>query len=181
MAVVALPLNSNHVLTNSIRVAAFLIAASIAGPCFAEPSGIEKSGRIQNSNAQWGLNCDPQQRCELAISLKDQNGPISHILIYEVGQKKLLEYLVPLRVNLQKGITLLVDRKKRFETKPLYCDTAGCVGYSPLSPDLLSALRAGKTLELVFQAINDKQVYALPFTLSGFTVKEKQFQIDNNR
>ena len=39
--------------------------------------------------------------------------PVNHLALYKVGDAVVVEYLLPLRINLQKGIFLVMDGKTR--------------------------------------------------------------------
>jgi len=141
-----------------------LIATS-AGAQQAPP--IEKSG--------WRLNCVADGKCELASTQKGHGKLITRLLIYKVGKQTVMEYLVPLGVNLQKGIVVQIDGKWTFPTLALYCNAPGCVGYASLSQEVVRQMKRGALLKLVFSPRGSSQYLAFDYSLEGFTAQYAGF------
>lgn len=116
----------------------------------------------------WEVKCSAEKRCEMQSRYLVENAVAGRLIIYTVGTQPIVEYLLPLRINLLKGVILFVDEKQRFATQPLYCDAPGCVGFAPLTTELLAALRRGGKVELVFTMQGDGRTFAFPFSLIGF-------------
>lgn len=152
------------------RSATFFSALLLAGSTVAyaqqEPSA-EKSG--------WRLNCAAEGKCELGFTQIKDGQLVTRLLIYKVGKKTVMEYLVPLGVNLQKGILLQIDGKPAFPTQSLYCEAPGCVGFAPLSPDLLAQLKRGEQLKLAFSPHAGSTFYAFDYPLDGFSAQYTTF------
>ena len=99
---------------------------------------------------------------------------VSHLLLYSVGTETIIEYLLPLGINLRKGIVIQIDGVN-FPTEALSCDTPGCVGFAPLTPELLERLKAGKALKLAFSPRGSDQFYSFDYSLIGFTAQYDAF------
>ncbi|MDR7033606.1 invasion associated locus B family protein [Mesorhizobium sp. BE184] len=152
------------------RSATFFTALLLAGGtgAFAQQEPLaEKSG--------WRLNCAADGKCELGFTQTNSGQLVTRLLIYKVGKKIVVEYLVPLGVNLQKGILLQIDGKPAFPTQSLYCEAPGCVGFAPLSPDLLAQLKRGAQLKLAFSPHAGSTFYAFDYPLDGFSAQYAAF------
>lgn len=133
------------------------------------------SSSVGAEPARWGMTCDAQKRCEMRIAQSEDNREITRILIYRVGGKTLLEYMVPLKINLQRGITIKIA-DQIFATTSLYCDVSGCIGYALLDKKLLQAMKQGAQLQLAFSPHGDNNFYSFDYTLEGFSVAYETFQ-----
>lgn len=122
----------------------------------------------------WKVACDAGKACQLSYTQSNDDEVVTRILIYEVGGRTVLEYLVPLRIDLQKGIALRIDGEM-FPTKLLYCDAPGCVGFAVLGDGLLARMKAGATLGVVFSPHDRKRAYAFEYSLQGFTAAWRRF------
>jgi invasion protein IalB len=76
---------------------------------------------------------------------------------------------LPLGLNLQAGAKLQVDDGKSADLPIQTCENRGCYASVPISPEMLSALRAGKQLKLVFQDLA-KETIAIPMSLADFAL-----------
>lgn len=145
-----------------------LVMSAAADGAFAQTASlVEESG--------WRVTCLADGKCELGSTQTLDGRLITRLLIYKVGRRTLLEYLVPLRVNLQKGIILQIDGKRNFPTSPLYCDAPGCIGYAALTDDLLAMMKKGARLRVVFSPLNDERHLAFDYSLRGFTTQYTGF------
>ncbi|MER8825913.1 invasion associated locus B family protein [Mesorhizobium sp. M0938] len=134
---------------------------------------VEKSG--------WRLNCVADGKCELGSSQIRDGKLITRLLIYKVGERVVIEYLVPLGVNLQKGVVVQIDEKRNFPTRALYCDASGCVGYASLSPDLVLQMKRGASLKLAFSPRTSSQYFAYDYSLDGFAAGYAGFLAGRNQ
>ncbi|MCK1625181.1 invasion associated locus B family protein [Bradyrhizobium sp. 147] len=74
---------------------------------------------------------------------------------------------LPLGLNLPVGAKLQVDEGKTFDLEIQTCENRGCYASTPVAPDLLAALRAGKQLKVSFQNMAKKTI-AIPMPLNDF-------------
>lgn len=78
---------------------------------------------------------------------------------------------LPLALGLSPaaGAKLQVDEGKTFDLPVQTCDNRGCYANTPVSADMLAALRSGKQLKISFQNAA-KQLITIPMPLSDFAV-----------
>ena len=74
---------------------------------------------------------------------------------------------LPLGLNLPAGAKLQVDDGKTIDLQIQTCENRGCYSNTPVSPELLAALKSGKQLNVVFQNLN-KEVITIPMPLADF-------------
>jgi len=129
------------------------------------------AGAQQNWNKlnAWRLVCDQQGACQIRNSVRRGGKAISHIHIYRVGKAEILEYRVPLGVDLRKGVALRIDRRQRFATQMLNCKADGCVGFASVTTALLKAMASGEELDLVYRDYDTDREIAITYNLLGFT------------
>ena len=74
---------------------------------------------------------------------------------------------LPLGLNLPAGARLQVDDGKTIDLQIQTCENRGCYSNTPVSPELLAALKSGKQLKIAFQNLN-KEVITIPMPLADF-------------
>ena len=74
---------------------------------------------------------------------------------------------LPLGLNLQAGAKFQVDDGKSTDLPIQTCENRGCYASVPVSQDLLTALRSGKQLKIIFQDLA-KETIAIPMPLADF-------------
>lgn len=75
---------------------------------------------------------------------------------------------LPLGLNLPIGAKLQVDEAKTVDLQIQTCENRGCYASTPVTPDLLAALRSGKQLKVSFQNMA-KETIAIPMPLGDFS------------
>ena len=74
---------------------------------------------------------------------------------------------LPLGVLLAAGATFQVDDNPPQSLSYRTCGKNGCVANSPITPEVLAALRKGKQLTIGFQDLKEKPI-TVPLSLNGF-------------
>ena len=74
---------------------------------------------------------------------------------------------LPLGLNLPAGAKLQVDDGKVSDLQIQTCEQRGCYANSPISPDMLAAMKSGKQLKVSFQNLG-KEVISIPMPLDDF-------------
>jgi len=74
---------------------------------------------------------------------------------------------LPLGLNLPLGAKLQVDEGKTIDLQIQTCENRGCYASTPVTPDLLAALRSSKQLKVSFQNMA-KETIAIPMPLNDF-------------
>jgi invasion protein IalB len=80
---------------------------------------------------------------------------------------------LPLGLNLPGGAKLQIDDGKTADLQIQTCENRGCYAGTPITPDVLAALKTGKELRLSFQNLG-KETITIPMPLTDFaTAYEK--------
>ncbi len=103
------------------------------------------------------------------------NAVRSKILIYRVGDAIILEYTIPLGIDIRRGVNLVVDRTQTIPTDILTCRAAGCVGFQVVSNRLLQTLAAGGELDIAYVSADTNRNLRETFSLVGFTRSFQSF------
>ena len=74
---------------------------------------------------------------------------------------------LPLGLNLQAGAKFQVDDGKTIDLQMQTCENRGCYASAAITPDLLSALKSGKQLKVLFQDLA-KETITVPMPLNDF-------------
>ncbi len=74
---------------------------------------------------------------------------------------------LPLGLNLPVGAKLQVDDGKAIDLPIQTCENRGCYASTPVTPDLLAALKSGKQLNVSFQNLA-KETMTIPMPLADF-------------
>ena len=75
---------------------------------------------------------------------------------------------LPLGLNLPAGAKLQVDDGKVIDMPIQTCENRGCYANTPVTPELLAALKAGKQLKVSFQNLG-KETLTVPMPLVDFS------------
>jgi invasion protein IalB len=79
---------------------------------------------------------------------------------------------VPLGLFLPAGISLQVDDNRPMSLAIQTCDAKGCYAVTPISPEMLGALKAGKKLAITFQNLSRENIsrenISVPLQLANF-------------
>jgi invasion protein IalB len=74
---------------------------------------------------------------------------------------------LPLGLNLPAGAKVQVDDGKTVDLQIQTCEQRGCYANTPITPDLLAALRSGKQFKVSFQNLA-KETITIPMPLADF-------------
>jgi invasion protein IalB len=134
----------------------------------AQPSNVPASGsdwRVECTNMGKALDC----RALVEVMQRDSRQVITSLTVrYPAETKKpVMMVQVPLGILVTEPIALTVDNNQPVQTAVQTCTQAGCFAGSPLSDALISTMRVGKQLTVVFQSAN-KQPITVTLPLAGF-------------
>jgi invasion protein IalB len=73
----------------------------------------------------------------------------------------------PIALNLPAGAKIQVDDGKTVDLQIQTCENRGCYTSTPITPELLTALKSGKQLKVSFQDMA-KETIAIPIPLADF-------------
>jgi invasion protein IalB len=82
---------------------------------------------------------------------------------------------VPVGLYLPAGVSLQIDEGKPLALVLQTCDLKGCYAATPVSPEMLAALKSGKTLIITFQNLN-KEGIRVPLQLTNFAEAYQRIQ-----
>ena len=123
----------------------------------------------------WASRCTSPSRnapLECAIeerALTNTNQLIVLVNIRVTGDTRSPDAVVqlPLGLNLPGGARLQIDDGKLIDLPIQTCEDRGCYANTPISPDLLTALKSGQQLKVSFQNLA-KETITTPVPLADF-------------
>lgn len=124
---------------------------------------------------QWQVACTPEGACQMTNENRRGNQIRSKILIYRVGDAIILEYTIPLGIDIRRGVNLVVDRAQTIPTDILTCRADGCVGFQVINNRILQSLAAGSELDVAYVSADTNQNLRETFSLVGFTRSFQSF------
>lgn len=124
---------------------------------------------------QWQVACTPEKVCQMTYENLQGDAVRSKILIYRVGDAIILEYTIPLGIDIRRGVNLVVDRTQSIPTDILTCRANGCVGFQVISNRLLQTLAAGSELDVAYVSADTNRDLRETFSLVGFTRSFQSF------
>lgn len=150
-------------------VAALTLAATLAGPAFAQ-------GAVKSSHGDWQVRCDTPpgakaEQCALIQNVTAEDRPnvgLSVIVLKTADKKqKILRVLAPLGVLLPSGLGLKVDQTDVGRTPFVRCLPNGCIAEVVMDDKLMDQLKAGTNATfIVFQT--PEEGIGIPIALKGF-------------
>jgi len=147
-------------------------AGIVAALCLAPPALAQQDWSRLN---QWQVACTPEGVCQMTNQNLVDGQIRSQVLLYRVGDAVVIEYTVPLGVDIRKGVKLVVDGRKSIPTDLLTCRPTGCVGFQVLNNRTLNMLAAGGELAVTYHSADDNRVQRETFSLVGFTRSYQSF------
>lgn len=161
------------------RTAAVLILSGMALTAAAGASA-QTPAPPSEKFGDWALACreigkepaEQQERCVLTqnIVMKQTSKRVLNFSVTRPAADKpfLAAVTAPLGILLQAGLVLTVDDKELVRFPLQICNVNGCHGQFPLSPEVRSALEAGKSGKITIRQPNGRPL-AIEFSLNGFT------------
>lgn len=127
--------------------------------------------------APWGTICTSESRTsdlqcllEQRVVASDSGALLAAVSVRPTpGQADpVLVVQLPVGLYLPAGLIVAVDGTS-IESLPFQtCDAQGCYVGAPAKPELINAMKAGQTLELVIQDQSQREI-KIPVALAGFT------------
>lgn len=147
------------------------IAAFISLPI----SNIAEAQQDWSRLNQWKVACTPEGVCQMTYENRIGDEVRSKILIYRVGDAIILEYTIPLGIDIRRGVNLVVDQTQSFPTDILTCRISGCVGFQVISNQLLQILADGGELDVTYVSADTNRKLRETFSLVGFVRSFQSF------
>ena len=132
----------------------------------------------------WAVSCKSQTKekegvCRIsqAVVLKNSGRVLTNVTLRVPGDAKPSVILIqlPLGLYLPAGATYQIDANTPQALNIRACVRTGCYAQTPVAPDVLAALKAGKQLTIGFQNLAQKPIKVL-LSLDGFAVAYDKIQ-----
>jgi len=155
-------------------------AVSRAAP--AAPSPAQAAAPV--SAAAWRSRCTSATRQTVPECMVEQTAILGKtgqmlanvsVRVPPSGGQPVMMIHVPVGLFLPAGINVRVDEQAPLQLAIQTCDLQGCYAGSPISPDMLKAMKAGKQLGVGFQNLS-KQAITVPLTLTQFAEAYRAIQ-----
>lgn len=134
----------------------------------AAPAGPPQGGwvaRCASPSRDAPLECAMEQNAVIAKT--GQVVVVVNIRIAPDNRAPVALIQLPLGLNLPAGARVQVDEGKTVDLQVQTCEQRGCYTNTPITPDLLAALRSGKQLKVSFQNLA-KETITIPMPLADF-------------
>ena len=138
-------------------------------------AGASSAQQDWSSLNQWQVACTPEGACQMTYENRRGDKVRSKILIYRVGDAIILEYTIPLGIDIRRGVNLVIDRRQSIPTDILTCRLDGCVGFQVINNRTLQSLAAGSELDVAYVSADTNQNLRETFSLVGFTRSFQSF------
>lgn len=134
-----------------------------------------------SSYRDWTLQCSKNQLCFIAQVLEVSNGKKTGVIgglsvMSMPGNRLVLTIRTPQQADLSQGFGLKIDGNKAIRVKILTCDQSFCETHLQIDSKMLSEMKTGVKLGVVYIDKHNKQQRALPFSLDGFSQALKALQ-----
>jgi invasion protein IalB len=131
----------------------------------AQPTGPSWVSRCGSASRDAPLECSVEETAVLTKT--GQLIVLVNIRVASDTHQPVALVQLPLGLNLPAGAKLQVDDGKVIDLQIQTCENRGCYANTPVSPELLAALKSGKQLKVAFQNLN-KEVITIPMPLADF-------------
>lgn len=153
--------------------------ASRAAP--AAPSPAQAAAPVL---AAWRSHCNSASRQTVPECMVEQTAILGKtgqmlasvsVRVPPSGSQPVMMVQVPVGLFLPAGINVRIDEQPPLQLVIQTCDLKGCYAGSPISADMLKAMKAGKQLGVEFQNLS-KQAITVPLTLTQFAEAYRSIQ-----
>jgi invasion protein IalB len=131
----------------------------------AQPPGPSWVSRCGAASREAPLECSVEETAVLTKT--GQLIVLVNIRVASDTRQPVALVQLPLGLNLPAGAKLQVDDGKVVDLQIQTCENRGCYANTPVSPEMLGALKSGKQLKVAFQNLN-KEVITIPMPLADF-------------
>lgn len=132
------------------------------------------NGKEDNPSEIWLKRCEKgTDQCEIfqSLSLKESGQRLIEFAVgfspEEQGAARAVAVL-PLGILLDRPVGLEIDSDKKFQFTVRQCLNSGCYGFINMNEALLSAMRKGDKMTIVFTSVQGKTL-RVEMSLKGFT------------
>ncbi|MGD9769645.1 MAG: invasion associated locus B family protein [Pseudolabrys sp.] len=134
--------------------------------------------------AAWRSHCNSASRQTVPECMVEQTAILGKtgqmlasvsVRVPPSGSQPVMMVQVPVGLFLPAGINVRIDEQPPLQLVIQTCDLKGCYAGSPVSADMLKAMKAGKQLGVEFQNLS-KQAITVPLTLTQFAEAYRSIQ-----
>lgn len=134
--------------------------------------------------AAWRSHCNSASRQTVPECMVEQTAILGKtgqmlasvsVRVPPSGSQPVMMVQVPVGLFLPAGINVRIDEQPPLQLVIQTCDLKGCYAGSPVSTDMLKAMKAGKQLGVEFQNLS-KQAITVPLTLTQFAEAYRSIQ-----
>lgn len=142
-----------------------------------KPADTQGGGAVEQPGRNWLVSCSDEapsggSQCRMVQNLlvKESNQRLLTVVVQKVqgAEQPLLIIGLPHGVYLPAGVSLSVDEGVVQKIVVQTSDANGAYATAEIDDKFLAVLRAGATLNVVFEARNKKPL-TIPVTLNGFS------------
>ena len=134
--------------------------------------------------AAWRSHCNSASRQTVPECMVEQTAILGKtgqmlasvsVRVPPSGSQPVMMVQVPVGLFLPAGINVRIDEQPPLQLVIQTCDLKGCYAGSPVSADMLKAMKAGKQIGVEFQNLS-KQAITVPLTLTQFAEAYRSIQ-----
>jgi invasion protein IalB len=129
--------------------------------------------RCASDSRQGALDCLVEQTAFLS-----KTGQLVAAVVIRVPSEThqpMMNIQIPVGLFLPAGVSVRIDEGMPLTIAVQTCDLKGCYAVTPVSAEMLAALKAGKKLSIVFQNLTKDNI-TVPLQLSNFAVAYQKIQ-----
>ncbi|HWD60793.1 MAG TPA: invasion associated locus B family protein [Stellaceae bacterium] len=152
-------------------------------PAAAEPPGQSPKINLQPGGG-WVSRCESQSREKPVECFIEQNVVVSSsgqllaavaVRVPAETRQPAMTIQVPVGLYLPGGLNIQVDEGKPESLAFQTCEVKGCYALTPVSKELLAAMKSGKIFKVTVQNLNKENI-GIPLTLANFSEAYQKIQ-----
>lgn len=143
---------------------------------FSLPATAQLAGQMRTgpTHQDWQVLCEqtPQggENCFISQAIADEEGdPVMQVSVGRVDAESVIVIHLPLGLDLRYGILLEIGQNLQRELPYQVCLPEGCRVVGRADDEILAAMRAGRTFEVVLVPFGANQPVVIQGSLMGFT------------
>ncbi|MEM7301691.1 MAG: invasion associated locus B family protein [Pseudomonadota bacterium] len=178
-------------MTKYIKIAAFCLLASLAGPMIGQTAAQEAKkpeAKPQQTRALWAVNCNPVSDgsrliCQMSQTFNEQQSRRRVMAVAirpnlaDAKKPPQMVLSLPHGLDLTRGVTTKIDDADAELVVLMTTDQNGVYSFIDLSEEKLAALQKGNVMTVTMHGRSDNTI-ALPVSLVGFTAAFKKVMAD---
>lgn len=155
------------ILSASLRLAVACICAPVSAHSQEAPK-VNWSSQCSAPDLQAPFACSMEQR----VILRESGQQVARFAVQTSGAKddRKGAFLIqlPLGLSIRTGVRVKVDEGEPMAVDIQTCEASGCYAGGPMTEALVESLRGGKTMTLLFNDLQKKEI-GIQIDLAGFS------------